>query len=483
VKYAQIAILLVIFLLAGIFSSDLNFPMYANAQDESLVQFEPDIFFQFSICLPANLAELVIEQTRDLITRIKVNPDNPDSPPAYPNPYIAHTCVAGKENLAIWVRSTDDASITQKRDEAIKNKNVVQQGPNNFYMNIWAPFIDRESKWRFDTLTKNAEFMRNYPNLYPDHFVVRYTSPTSPQKVVETVVFGRYDIPGPDVEFQYVIADSMALADGKMKCKSDKWLSRDVSALRATLYLFTPVIFYPSFVPYFESYVNTEATPPFDVGAGCAFASIAPNEIMIPGPLDIGPLHFKAPKIVFNHEKLDLSLGFTTQGTIIPKERDPKVLIVGPNVLQLPDGNSASLTYEVKTEDMRSDADHPLLITWSSEGSHINNPTASVTQITFPTGDIEPGGSVWKRINVNVTDADNLNAVNHLDLFLFRDASCPAGYEWDPVFGECVPREPRCRPGWHYDWDLRQCVPDQPVLEDPTLDKPMFPSNTTVPVG
>lgn len=462
-NYTYIGTLTLLFTLVSILTPFFNLPMNAKGQDASYI--EPDIFFQFSVCLPENISGQITEQVRELFRNVRLDPNDPNSIQLYPNPYVSHTCINDKENLGIWVRDTDDPLVKQKREQVFRTRNVVQQGFNNFYMNIWGPFIDREGKWIWDL--NKEKIIRENPGLSLNHFVVRSTSITSPEKVMETVVFGSYDTPGPFpwVDFQYLVSDTLSLADGKIKCKSDESLNADVFDLRAVLYAVVPKIFYPVFVPYFESYVNTMANQKFDIGGvGCKFASIAPNEIMIPGPLDIGPLHFNAPKIVFNHAGLDLETGITSRGTVIPKERDPKVSIVGPNEFRIKDmRNHATFKYSAITTDLRSDAAHPLSITWSSEGSQID-PHPGFTLITFPISNIGPGESVTKTINVNVVDADNLNAANSFNLFLFRDASCPFGTEWVPTIGECIPREPRCRPLTHWDDGLQECVPDRPEL-------------------
>lgn len=84
---------------------------------------------------------------------------------------------------------------------------------------------------------------------------------------------------------------------------------------------------------------------------------------------------------------------------------------------------------------------------------------------------LELDESVRKSINVNAVDADDLNAANNPDLFLFRDADCPRGTESDPIVEECIPIEPKYRPRRHYDVDTKRCVPDTPILESKNVSK------------
>ena len=456
---SKIKVLQTLSLLALVSISTFSFTSRSYASDipknPSLAQHAPDIFFQFSMCIPANLLDKFVQAIKTYLLSIPEDPNREDSPPRFPDPHIRTNCAGDKQNVGIWVRN--DPSLIEERDQAYKSIDVVRDGLNNFYISIRGSFIDRESKMDWEKAPKDID------GAHLSHFVVRFSSPSSPQKIIQTVIFGVYDALGPaNPDFQYVTTDTLSLVNSRINCDSTHWLSLDASGVRAFWYGLTTSIFaplLPVIIEKTEGYIGSAQKNDFNAGVGCLFASILVPEVMIPGPLQIGPLNINAPKILFNHDRLDVSPdGISTQGTINIVERSPKITITGP-IQSRTTGNTVTEDYKITPYDLLG----PLDIRWTSEGT-IANPTGLFTSIEFPTRDILPGQSSTKRITVQATDADNLSAEGAIDTFIYRERNCGPGREWDPIFLECFPVEPHCKPGFEYDPRRGGCYSTEPEL-------------------
>ncbi len=350
----------------------------------------PDLAFQFSPCLPDFLRTRVVDAVRQAID---------------PEADVRAACLEGTERIGIWLRPLPSEADSQARDQGLERLGVIRSG-ESLAVFINSALIRRSAQENWNATPKRLDGNGRPDSNGPIHLTGMSISFQSPNRVV-TRVSGFDERPWPDVDFELVVTETLSISGGEVQCQSESDLDVDTTWLHVLTGLFTglgalvsPWFFLGAAIFVVQNIIIAGVdAPDTGTGAGCGAAQLVPREIMFEGD----------QKAVFDYDRVNISSGgIFAGGLYMVIDREPEVLVSGPRQLSVDfRANSVRRVYGIQPDDLRG----ALRVRWTADGT-VANPTSRSTAIDFDLSEAGPGSVQTRRVEVNVTDEDNLVAVN-----------------------------------------------------------------------
>ncbi len=350
----------------------------------------PDLAFQFSPCLPDLLRSRVVDAVRRAIA---------------PNADVRAACSEGTERIGIWFRPSPSEDDSQARVRGLERLGVIRSG-ESLAVFINSALIRRSAQDNWNATPKRLDGNGRPDPDGPVHLTGMSISFQGPDRVV-TRVSGFDERPWPDVDFELVITETLSVSGGEVQCHSESDLDVDTTWLHVLTGLFTglgalvsPWFFLGAAIFVVQNIIIAGVdAPDTGTGAGCGAAQLIPREIMFEGN----------QKAVFVYNRVNVSAGgIFAGGLYMVIDREPEVLISGPRQLSVDfRTNSVRRVYSIRPDDLRG----ALRIGWTADGTVVN-PTSRSTVIEFDLDEAAPGSVQTRRVEVSVTDEDDLVAVD-----------------------------------------------------------------------
>lgn len=360
---------------------------------------EPDVAVQTSPCIesipgaPANIVDLV---TAAFEQAIGAGAD------------VRYRCEQGTGRLGAWLRPTSPLEAPDARDRGLSELDLIPSGGlGSFAFLVGDSLIRRQARAAFDALPKHLDLQGEEDPDGPVHLETLTVHFESPNRVV-TRVTGFYDAPNPfgKVDFEQIIIDTLTVSGGEVQCTTETELDIDSRFLDVLLavFVFLAAAVAPAFLIGVAAVIGAGILigsldgPEVEAGAGCAAASLIPQQINVPGGLKVVP--------TYTAVEVD-ARGIIAKGFALLAPRTPSVTILGPRETSAIRGEDfVSRQYvALSPQDLLP----PLSFAWTADGT-VRRPTAPSTLIDFDTAGAQVGTVLSRQVSLAVTDQDGLTA-------------------------------------------------------------------------
>ncbi|MGH2840298.1 MAG: hypothetical protein ACRDKY_05670 [Solirubrobacteraceae bacterium] len=379
----------------------------------------PDVAFQFSPCLTAEMRARVIAAIR---AAFGAGAD------------VRMRCVAGTERAGIWLRPLTPTMDDASRDRGLERLALLRGG-ETFAAFVNASLIRARAQETWNAMPKRLNGDGQADPDGPIHLTSFSVSFEAPDRIVTRI--GGYDErPWPDVSFTLTLTDTIGASGGQITCTSGSDLDVDsswISALTAIFLLTLP----PLGVFFLVERIIIASVDAPDVagGAGRGAAAMIPGEILVAGGVKVVLLYSRAQVVAG---------GLFAGGSYLVTPRNPQVTVSGPRDVSVEEGDD-SLTRSYSARGL-VDLLPPLRYRWTADG-FVQRPSAQETPVRFDVSDGRVPQILRRDVTVRVTDVDGLTADDDLTVNIHMiEPNDPNDPSDDPIC-QVRPWLPQCQIG------------------------------------
>lgn len=348
--------------------------------------FIPDLGFQFAPGLDAGTEAAVLQSLTSSLP---------------PGADVRSETVSGSTRFGIWLRPAGEPGDDLARGRGLDALTLLRAG-ESFAAHVSAGFLQRSAQIAWLQAPQRIDDEGHARPDGPLHLTDFTVELQAPDRVV-TVLTGRDPRPRPDVQFRLVTTETLAAADGAVRCFSHLLLDAGEAPLNglggvlrhslpATAAWFAPqsaVVVGP---------LEGEEARITAASAGRSVTRLLPREILIAG----------GRKVVLDYQGLEVGPeGIRGGGSWRAADRHATVVVVRPEVItaEFPDP-TCTAQLRLRTTDLRPPFRE---VRWVASGM-VANPRARSTPVVFELRGARPRQTLARRVAVQVTDADGLTA-------------------------------------------------------------------------